>query len=254
MNTSRSAALILIGEELLSGKIDDANGVHAIGALRKIGVELREIRMIGDEIERIGEVVREAAARYDVVFTSGGVGPTHDDLTMRGIAHGFERPLERHDEMLAIIHERFGANEAQTRIWERMAMLPRGCDVVISEATRVPIFRLDNVWILPGVPELFRLQFDQIARDLHGVPTLLRTIYVNVGEGDLAPHLDVVVSAHPNATIGSYPVLHADDHRTRLTVESKDEHVMLAAFDELLERMPTEWVVRLGDQLRIGEH
>lgn len=254
MSEHDSAALILIGEELLSGKIDDANGVHTIRTLRRIGVDLREIHMIGDEIERIGDVVREAAQRYDVVFTSGGIGPTHDDLTMRGIAAGFGLTLQRHEGMMELIRGRFGSTPAQLKVWERMAMLPEGCSVVVSEGTGVPIFRLNNVWILPGVPELFRLQFDQIARSLEGVPTLLRTIYVTVGEGDLAPHLDAVVEAHPNAAVGSYPVLHADDHKTRLTVESKDEAALMAAYDALLKSLPQGWIVRVGDQLRIGEH
>ena len=254
MSVPTRAALILIGEELLSGKIDDANGVHTIRTLRKIGVDLREIRMIGDEIDHIGDVVRDAASRYDVVFTSGGIGPTHDDLTMRGIAGGFGLTMETHEGMLQIIRERFGAQDATLEIWERMAQLPAGCEVVLSEGTRVPIFRLRNVWILPGVPELFRLQFDQIARELQGIPTKLRTIYVNVGEGELAPHLDAVVAAHPHATLGSYPVLHADDHRTRLTVESRDEAILNAAFNALRQRLPSEWIVRVGDQLRIGEH
>lgn len=248
------AALILIGEELLSGKIDDINGGHTIRTLRQIGVDLREIHMIGDEIDRIGHVVREASDRYDIVFTSGGVGPTHDDLTMRGIASGFGLTIERHEGMLDIIRERLGADTSQLKVWERMAMLPHGCEVVVSEGTRVPIFKLRNVWILPGVPELYRLQFDQIARGLKGVPTHLLTAYVSVGEGELAPILDAIVAQHSGATIGSYPVLHADDHRTRITVESKDEPLLIAAFDDLLARLPSEWLVRVSDKLRIGEN
>ncbi len=249
----QTAAILLIGEELLSGKIDDLNGSYAIQHLREIGVELRELRLIGDTIDEIGTVVRELAARYDIVFTSGGVGPTHDDLTMRGLAKAFDAPLQTNKHMLAIIQQRFGSTEEGAKVWARMADLPVGCEVVISEATRVPIFRMRNVWALPGIPELFRLQFDQIIRGLHGRPVSIRTLFLTVGEGMIATHLEETIRQIPTIKIGSYPVLHADDHMTRVTLEHEDENVVHAAVAMLLDRFPTEWVRRIGDNFRINE-
>lgn len=253
MTVQKTAAIILIGEELLSGKIDDLNGAYAIAHLRRLGVNLREIRVIGDEIDVIGDVVAHVASRYDIVFTSGGVGPTHDDLTMRGLAHGFGAPLETHRGMEALIEDRFGSTGDQLRVWKRMAELPRGCQVVLAEETKVPIFKLENVWILPGVPELFRLQFDQIAREIDGTPVSIRTLFLSVGEGEIAEHLESTIVAFPTVKLGSYPVLHADDHRTRITIEDIHHDVVEAALAMLQARMPSAWIIRVGDSHRIGE-
>lgn len=253
MKPRPTVAVILIGEELLSGKIDDKNGAYAIKRLRAIGADLREIRLIGDEVHVIAPVVRELAAQYDIVFTSGGVGPTHDDLTMEGIAAGFDVPIVTHQGMLDIIENRFGAPGEKLEIWARMAELPEGCEVVISEATRVPIFRMENVWVLPGVPELFRLQFDQVARSIDGRPVTIRTIFITVGEGEIAVHLEAAIALEPTVMLGSYPVMHVDDHRTRITIEAESEAVVDSTFQFLLGRFPAEWVTRVGDSHRINE-
>lgn len=253
MTLRPTAAILLIGEELLSGKIDDLNGTYAIRRLREIGVDLREIRMIGDDVPTIAPVIRSLVPRYDLIFTSGGVGPTHDDLTMEGIAVGLDVPFEEHAEMMEIIRERFGARGGELKIWERMAMLPRGCEVHITEGTQVPIFKCGNIWILPGIPELFRLQFDQIARGIKGTPVSLRTIFIRVGEGEIARTLEAAIARQPSVQIGSYPVLHASDHRTRITIEDESLAVVEDTLAFFLESFPKEWVVRIGDSHRINE-
>lgn len=253
MNRRKTAAVCLIGEELLSGKIDDQNGGYAIKQLRRVGVDLRELRLIGDEIPVIGSVVASLASSYDIVFTSGGVGPTHDDLTMRGLARAFDVPIETHPQMLDLIRQRFADAGEGLKVWERMAELPAGCEIVISPATRVPIFRMENVWALPGIPELFRLQLDQIVRRIEGTPVSIRTVFLNVGEGEIAGHLETLLERIPNIQIGSYPVLHAQDHRTRITLESVEPVRVEEALDALLERIDPAWVVRVGDSHRIND-
>lgn len=254
MNRRKSAAICLIGEELLDGKIDDINGQYAIKQLRRIGVDLRELRMIGDEVPVIGAVVATLSERYDMVFTSGGVGPTHDDLTMAGLANAFDVPLETNEQMLAIIHQRFGPlGEEKLRVWERMAELPKGCEVVISPATRVPIFRIRNVWALPGIPELFRLQFDEITRGIEGKPVSIRTIFLTVGEGTIAAHLEAALVKEPEVKLGSYPELHSDGPRTRITIESTESDQVERTLQYLLTRFDAEWVIRVGDSHRINE-
>lgn len=253
MNRRQTAAVCLIGEELLSGKIDDLNGGYAIKQLRRVGVDLREVRMIGDEIPVIGSVVRSLAASYDIVFTSGGVGPTHDDLTMRGIAEAFDVPVQTHADMLALVRQRFGDRGDELRVWERMAELPKGCEILLSPATRVPIFQMRNVWVLPGIPELFRLQLDQIVRRLEGKPVSIRTIFLTVGEGEIAAHLENALVKVPSVKIGSYPVLHAQDHRTRVTIECVEPAHVEHALAYLLECFDPSWVVRVGDSHRIND-
>lgn len=253
MTSRPTAAIVLIGEELLSGKIDDLNGRYAIRRLREIGVDLREIRMIGDDVPTIAPVIAALAPRYDMVFTSGGVGPTHDDLTMAGIAAGLELPMAPHAEMLELIRERFGGRGGQLSIWERMARLPEGCEIRGIEGTPVPIFRIQNIWVLPGIPELFRLQFEAIAANISGEPVHIRTIFLTVGEGDIARHLEDAIAQEPTVMLGSYPVLHNDAHKTRITIEHADPEVVARTLAFLLARFPAEWVVRVGENHRINE-
>lgn len=253
MNRRQTAAVCLIGEELLSGKIDDLNGGYAIKQLRRVGVDLREVRMIGDEIHVIGSVVRSLASTYDIVFTSGGVGPTHDDLTMQGIAEAFDVPVQAHPEMLALVRQRFADRSDELNVWERMAQLPQGCEIILSPATRVPIFQMKNVWVLPGIPELFRLQLDQIVRRLEGKPVSIRTIFLTVGEGEIAAHLEAALVHTPSVKIGSYPVLHAEDHRTRVTIECVDAENVEQTLEFLLGCFDPSWIVRVGDSHRIND-
>lgn len=253
MNRRHTAAVCLIGEELLSGKIDDINGGYAIKQLRRVGVDLREVRMIGDEIPVIGSVVRSLCSNYELVFTSGGVGPTHDDLTMRGIAQAFDVPIKTHPEMLQLIHQRFSDRREEIGVWERMAQLPEGCEIILSPATRVPIFRMRNVWVLPGIPELFRLQLDQIVRRIEGKPVSIRTMFLTVGEGEIAAHLEAALTHAPTVKIGSYPVLHANDHRTRVTIECVDAANVERALVFLLNCFDPSWIVRVGDSHRIND-
>lgn len=254
MTRRKSAAICLIGEELLDGKIDDLNGGYAIKQLRRVGVDLRELRLIGDDVPVIGSVVASLSESYDMVFTSGGVGPTHDDLTMKGLANAFNVPLETNERMLGIIHQRFLAlGEDKLHVWERMAELPVGCEVVVSPATRVPIFRIRNVWALPGIPELFRLQFDEITRGIEGIPVSIRTIFLTIGEGAIAAHLEAALSEEPEVKIGSYPELHPDGPRTRITIESTDPGQVERTLQFLLKRFDASWVIRVGDSHRINE-
>lgn len=251
MKARTQVAIILIGEELLSGKIDDINGVYAIRRLREEGLDLRELHCIGDEIDRIASVVRAASETYDVVFTSGGVGPTHDDLTMRGIARAFDVAIEEHAEMSEKIRTNFAHAPDELRVWLRMAMLPQGCEVLESAAMRVPIFKQRNVYMLPGIPELFKLQFDEVMREYRGVPIVVRTIYLNCGEGEIAEHLEAVEGEVPGVKIGSYPVFRFADHRTRVTMESTDSDIVDRGVEALVRLLPEDYVVRLGEGNRI---
>ena len=148
-----SAAIVLIGDELLSGKIRDANGALLIDDLRALGIEVTELHMVSDRIERIVEAIELVRHRNDVVFTSGGVGPTHDDKTLDAVAEAFGVDLEAQEELLSRIRARFGDDPDNP--WLKMGHVPAGCDLLFHEDTRWPVMRMGNVYVLPGVPQLF---------------------------------------------------------------------------------------------------
>ena len=255
MTDSVHAAVILIGEELLSGKIDDLNGKLAIRSFRDAGIRLRELRCIGDEVDRIAAVVREASDQHDLVVTSGGIGPTHDDVTMKGLARAFEVPLVEHAGMRQLIERRFAHAPDQVRVWVRMAMLPEGCEVIQESDARLPIYRMRNVWALPGIPELFAVQLPEVIRHHGGRRLVMHTLYLTVGEGVIAESLEAVLEDAARrgyrVSIGSYPVLDVSSHRTRVTVESEELSHVTAVVDLLVRLLPDEFVLRIdaGDRL-----
>src|SRR5262245_48845972 len=149
-----TAAVLLIGDEILSGKVEDENARFLIGELRELGVALRRIEVIPDTIEEIATSVLRCADGFDHVFTSGGVGPTHDDRTMEGIARAFESRLVRHPTIERLLREHFGESLVERNL--RMADIVEGAELVVTDSSSWPVVFVRNVCVLPGVPELFR--------------------------------------------------------------------------------------------------
>ena len=154
----KTAAIVVIGNEILTGKSDDKNASYLIGELYKLGVALRRIVVIADDVAEIAQAVRECAAGFDFVFTSGGVGPTHDDVTIEGVARAFDRAVVRLPELEAMLRSYFGDGVNEARL--RMADAPEGSVLIRAEGLRWPVLATDNVFVLPGVPELFRSKFE----------------------------------------------------------------------------------------------
>ena len=241
-----SAALLVIGNEVLSAKVADANGPFIARRLRDLGVRLTAIHVIPDDVDEIAATLGRVRPRCTWVFTTGGVGPTHDDVTLGAVAKALDRPVIRHPllaETFRAIHRRHHDGEEIPEAALRMADVPEGTR--LEGDPDYPTLVVENVVMLPGVPEFCRFQFDRFATSLAAPPFRLACIYLGVGEGPIAAALDAVARAHPSVEIGSYPRFDGADHRVKLTVESKDEASVLAARDAIVAAMPPGAVIRV---------
>src|SRR5436309_2170978 len=185
---ARTAGIILIGNEILSGKVVDANAVYLCREFRALGVDVRKISVIPDDVELIAREVREFQPSYDWVFTSGGVGPTHDDVTIEGVARGLGVRVVRDPGLQTRLEEAFSGKPNDARL--RMADVPEGAELLAPDHLVVPVVAIRNVFVFPGVPEIFRRKFDAIKERFRDRPFLLRTVYFRVGAGPLAEHRD----------------------------------------------------------------
>ncbi|MDQ3009102.1 MAG: competence/damage-inducible protein A [Acidobacteriota bacterium] len=237
-----TAAILVIGDEILSGKVEDQNARLLIGELRALGVALRRILIIPDEVETVAAAVRELSAQFDHVFTSGGVGPTHDDVTISGIARAFNKPIVRHPDLEQRLKAHFGANADDSKL--RMADVPENAELLEMPDWRWPVLICGNVYILPGVPELFRKKFLAMRERFRVEPFFAKAIYTLEDEFDIAEDLRQVADAHPAVAIGSYPNYSSPEYRDKITLESKDEAALAAAVKALLAKLDSEQLVR----------
>lgn len=230
-----TAGIVIIGDEILTGKFADENAAYLIGELRALGVELRRVAFIPDELDDIAATVREHAARFDHVFTSGGVGPTHDDLTMAGIARAFDTRIVRQPELERRVRAYWGDKLAEPNL--RLADVPEGAELVYGRDQVWPVVAYRNVFILPGVPALFRRKFVDIRDRFRAVPMTVARVYADCDEGQLAPELDAVVAAFPAVRLGSYPRFAERDFRVMITLEGLDPDAVAAAQADLVARL-----------------
>lgn len=228
----KTAAIVVIGNEILTGKSEDKNAAFLIGEMYELGVALRRIVVVPDDVDAIAAAVRDCAQSFDYVFTSGGVGPTHDDVTIEGVARAFGREVVRHPELEAMLRGYFGERIDPARL--RMADTPEGSELIRDEAMRWPVLAVNNVYVLPGVPELFRKKFESIRERFRAEPFHTLTLYTREDEFDIAPRLDAVAANHPDVEIGSYPTFTREDYRVKITLESKEQAAVELAWDELL--------------------
>src|SRR5579875_3527568 len=237
-----SCALVVVGNEILSGKIPDSNAYFAARELRSAGVALERIAVIPDDLDVIAAEVRECAARFDFVVTSGGVGPTHDDLTMEGVARAFGRKVIVSDELAAPIKVHSSGQPNPARL--KMAELPEGAVLNQSEEIWFPTIQVENVYVLPGVPQLFETKLRMIARRYRTDPYFIRTIYTTASESAIAAYLNDCLAQYPELMLGSYPKFDDAEYRVKLTLESKDRGYLDRAFDHLIGLLPREAVLR----------
>ncbi len=177
-----SAGIIIIGNEILSGKVADTNAPFLTRELRALGVDLKRILTIPDELDEIAAAVREFGPRYDVVFTSGGVGPTHDDVTMEGIARGLGRPVIRHPIIESRLREFYKEHVNDARL--KMSEVPEGAELLVDGRLGFPTVKVENFYILPGIPELFEQKFETLKERFDATPYTLRVVYSAGGRGD----------------------------------------------------------------------
>lgn len=239
---ARTAGIVVIGNEILSGKVTDSNSPFMASELRALGVELRRITTIPDELDVIGDTVREFSGAFDVVFTSGGVGPTHDDVTIEGIARGFDRPVVRHPELEAGLRRYLGDRLNAAHL--KMAEVPEGAELVPDSNLGFPTVLFGNVYILPGIPEILHKKFEGLRARFRDAPWHLHVIYTSQGESTIAESLNQVVREFPDLMLGSYPKIGDAEYLVKLTIESKDEAYARRAFDRLVALLPSGSVVR----------
>ena len=238
----RTAGIIIIGNEILSGKVVDTNAPFLTRELRAIGVTLKRILTIPDEVDEIAEAVKEFRPRYDVVFTSGGVGPTHDDVTMEGIAKGLGRRLVRHPAIESRLREFYKEHVNDARL--KMSEVPEGAELLVDGRLGFPTVKCENFYILPGIPELFEQKFEALRERFSATPYTMRVVYTREGEGSIAEHLNATLAAFPELLLGSYPKLSHPEYTVKLTLESKDPEYVNRALAHLLQLLPAEAIVR----------
>jgi len=238
-----TAALLVIGNEILSGKVVDTNSPFLASELRQLGVDLERILTIPDEVDLIAREVRAMSEAYDFVFTSGGIGPTHDDLTMDGIAQAFGLRLEPSLSMLERMERHQG--EAPNDSQRKMAMIPVGAQVIDAGDQWFPVVIVENVHIFPGIPKLLEKKFHSIKDRFRGVPFHLRRIYVTKRESDIADQLNELLVEFPELMLGSYPKIEERDYRVLLTLESRDGDYLTRAQESLLARLSDDAVFKV---------
>jgi molybdenum cofactor synthesis domain-containing protein len=240
---AKTAGIILIGNEILSGKITDANAAYLCKELRALGVEVRKISVIPDEVDLIAAEVREFSRAHDVVFTSGGVGPTHDDVTMEGVARAVGTRVIRHPHLVGLLEGYYKGHVNEARL--RLAEVPEGAELVSDGSLMFPAVTIRNVYILPGVPEIFRQKFEALRERFRDQPYHLKNVFVRIGEGLLAQHLNGLLRDFPTLMLGSYPEFSNPEYRVKITLESRDLAYVEGALGALLARLPSDSVVKV---------
>lgn len=240
---SKTAGIVIIGNEVLSGKTQDINSHFFCTELRRLGVEVQKISTIQDEIELIGQEVAAFSKRFDYVFTSGGVGPTHDDVTIDGIAHGFGLKVVRHPDIEQRMRRRLGDQVNEARL--RMANVPDGATLLATEALFAPIVKIHNVYVFPGIPKILQERFHAIKEQFRDAPYYLKNVYVKYGEGIIADMLNSLLVKFPQLMLGSYPVLDLPDYKVKVTLESKDPSYLDQALQTFVASLPKDGVHRI---------
>jgi molybdenum cofactor synthesis domain-containing protein len=233
----RTAAALIVGNELLSGKIQDENLFVLAKTLRELGIRLDRAVVTADEADVIAAEVRELARAHTFVFTSGGVGPTHDDVTIEGVARAFDLPVVRNGRIEAMLRAHY--RERCTEGHLRMALVPEGAELATSNEVTWPLLVVRNVWLMPGIPEVFRMKLALLRERLGGgAPFVSRSVYTKMDEGDLKPLLDQVVAGHAEVEVGSYPKWSDASYRTKLTFDGLDGAAVESAVQAFLKLLP----------------
>ncbi|MEM9470717.1 MAG: competence/damage-inducible protein A [Pseudomonadota bacterium] len=236
-----TAAVLLIGDEILSGRTKDANLGYIADYLTVLGIDLKEARVVSDEEADIVAALNALRARYTYVFTTGGIGPTHDDITADCVAAAFGVAIDHHPEALRILREHWagrGIEENEARL--RMARIPDTAELIPNPVSKAPGFHIGNVFVMAGVPKIMQAMLDAVAPELTGGAVMLsRTVPLDLGEGDVAARLKEIQVAHRGVMIGSYPYERDGRFATNIVVRSRDETAMNAAAAEV-ERLPEE--------------
>lgn len=236
-----TAAVLLIGDEILSGRTKDKNLGYIADFLTAMGIDLMEARLVADIEEEIVAALNALRSRYTYVFTTGGIGPTHDDITADAVARAFGVSIDHDPRAVAILeayYEEVGRELTEARM--SMARIPDGADLIENPVSRAPGFHIGNVFVMAGVPKIMQAMLDVIqSRLTRGKPVLSETLSVKIGEGDLGGPLKIIQSNHPGVTIGSYPFELAGGFGSNLVVRGRDEALLQAAAADIAGMIET---------------
>lgn len=235
-----TAAMIVIGDEILSGRTRDANMFHLAGELTRIGIDLAEVRVVHDNAAAIVAAVRSLSTGFDVVITSGGIGPTHDDITADAVARAFGRPIDVREDARAILAAHYTARGQELNAARlRMARIPEGATLIENPISAAPGFAIENVHVMAGVPSIFEAMLASILPTLSGGAPLLSQAYdVWRGEGDIAGPLADLAARYPDLSLGSYPFQRDGCYGAQLVIRGQDGARVDAAMAELAAMFP----------------
>ncbi len=232
-----TACFIIIGNEILSGRTQDVNLAYLAHILGSLGISLKEVRVIPDVERAIILAVNSLRSEFDYVFTSGGIGPTHDDITSAAVAKAFGVKLFRNPQAVRLLEDHYRGtahelNEARLK----MADIPEGASLIDNPVSRAPGFKIDNVYVLAGVPKIFQAMVDGLKSALKGGPPILsQTVSCNLPEGKIASGLAAIQSRYRGVEIGSYPYFRAGMFGTSLVLRSIDQIALSKAATEVAE-------------------
>lgn len=237
-----TAAMLVIGDEILSGRTRDANMHHLAGELTKTGIDLREVRVVSDDAAAITAATRALSAAYTHVFTSGGIGPTHDDITADCIAAAFNAKIDVRADARALLETHYARSGLELNAARlRMARIPEGAALIDNPVSVAPGFTLGNVHVMAGVPQVFQAMVASILPTLTGgAPLLSQTLRINRGEGDIAGPLAALAADHPDLSIGSYPFTLNGVYGANIVIRGHDGARVDAAMQTLAGLFPAD--------------
>jgi molybdenum cofactor synthesis domain-containing protein len=239
---SKTAGIIIIGDEILSGKIQDDNSFFMARELWSHGIRLCRISVIPDAVDVIAEEVRDFSEKFDYVFTSGGIGPTHDDVTIEGISKAYGTKPVIDPTLRDLLQKKQGHLTPEQL---KMAEVPDGSELVDDGTLSFPLIKFRNIFIFPGIPPLLRRKFFAIEKSFREPAIHLKKIYLNESESLVAPVLNETVKRYENVKIGSYPAIEQREYSVMITLESLHVESLNLAAEDLLRRIPAGKLVRV---------
>lgn len=235
-----TAAMLVIGDEILSGRTRDANMYHLAGELTGAGIDLQEVRVVSDDATAIVAAVKALSAGFDTVFTSGGIGPTHDDITADCVAAAFDDHIDVRDDARALLqahYERNGQELNEARL--RMARIPDSATLIDNPVSIAPGFTVQNVHVMAGVPSVFQAMVASVLPTLNGgAPLMSQTLRIDRGEGDIAGPLGAIAANFGDLSIGSYPFQKDGKYGSNIVIRGQDEARINAAMADLKDAFP----------------
>ncbi|MDH5202160.1 MAG: molybdopterin-binding protein [Nitrospirota bacterium] len=244
---TKRAGIIIIGDEILSGLVQDSNALFMVKELRQKGIDVRQVSFIKDDVDDIAREVKIFSEAFDYVFTSGGIGPTHDDMSIEGISKAFNVRTVIDGQLRAVLEKMFKTTLTPEQL--RMAEVPEGAEVISDDSIGIPLIKYKNVYIFPGIPELLKKKFFVIEKMLFtDHPPLIKKVYIKEIESRVAPILNEIVKNHRNVKIGSYPFINIEEFNLMITLESYESNSLQDAFQDLMHSLPRDKIVKVEEK------